>query len=337
MIDWFFDDYIQKLIISFTNPQKRVSIGYIGTAILIALFWSVCLQGAKWRCGISNTIRKLFSRNILLSLSAKADYQIMLINHGFLLLAAPFLISKVAFTTYLFFLLHELFPSGSAFLSPLPILIVSILYTIFLFLLDDFSKYFTHSMMHRIPCLWSFHKVHHSAEVLTPITVYRTHPLEAIIFSFRGIFVQATSISLFVYLCGDKIDLISIYGVNIFLFLFNITGANLRHSHVQISYGKILEKLIISPAQHQIHHSINSSHHGRNFGAALAIWDLMFGTLFLSEKNMNLVFGLNKKLNPETHRLLNIYILPFKESMLSFAGLRLGSQLSKKKDIRNAV
>ena len=63
----------------------------------------------------------------------------------------------------------------------------------------------------------------------------------------------------------------------------------------------------------------------------------MFGTLFLSEKNMNLVFGLNKKLNPETHRLLNIYILPFKESMLSFAGLRLGSQLSKKKDIRNAV
>jgi sterol desaturase/sphingolipid hydroxylase (fatty acid hydroxylase superfamily) len=336
MVDWLFDDYIQKLIVSFTDPQKRVSVGYLGIAILIAVLWTICLQGTKWRSGISNTIQKLFSGKILLSVSAKADYKMMLINHGFLLIATPFLISKVAFTTYLFFLLHELCPSGSAFLSPLPVLIVSIIYTVFLFLLDDFSKYFTHSLMHRVPCLWSFHKVHHTAEVLTPLTVYRTHPLEAIIFSFRGILVQSISISLFVFLFGDKIDLISIYGVNIFLFLFNITGANLRHSHIQISYGKILEKLFISPAQHQIHHSIDSSHHGRNFGAVLAIWDLIFGTLFLSGKNMNLVFGLNKKLSPDTHRLLSIYILPFKDSVFSLPSLRLSGQLSKKKDIRNA-
>ena len=315
MIDWFFDDYIQKLIISFTNPQKRVSIGYIGTAILIALFWSVCLQGAKWRCGISNTIQKLFSRNILLSLSAKADYQIMLINHGFLLLAAPFLISKVAFTTYLFFLLHELFPSGSAFLSPLPILIVSILYTIFLFLLDDFSKYFTHSMMHRIPCLWSFHKVHHSAEVLTPITVFRTHPIEGFIFVLRNAITQGAVIGMFYFISNGNIDLVTVLGANIFSFCFHLFGSNLRHSHINICYWRWLEHFLISPAQHQIHHSVKKIHHDKNFGVTFAFWDLIFGSLVFSKINQQIKYGLSKKENYIKHNIFQIYIFPIRESL----------------------
>ena len=36
--------------------------------------------------------------------------------------------------------------------------------------------------MHRVPALWEFHKVHHSAEVLTPLTEWRQHPLELMLF-----------------------------------------------------------------------------------------------------------------------------------------------------------
>ena len=41
----------------------------------------------------------------------------------------------------------------------------------------DFVTFLTHLLHHRVPVLWEFHKVHHSAEVLTPLTVFRKHPL----------------------------------------------------------------------------------------------------------------------------------------------------------------
>ena len=110
-------------------------------------------------------------------------------------------------------------------------------YTIFLFILDDFSRYITHRALHQIPILWAFHKVHHTAEHLTPFTVFRTHPIEAWIFSIRSALVQGIAISIFVFLFGSKIDLLSIYGVNIFLFIFNLAGANLRHSNVLSAVG----------------------------------------------------------------------------------------------------
>ena len=59
--------------------------------------------------------------------------------------------------------------------------------------------------MHKWPILWALHKVHHSATVLTPMTVFRTHPLEGIIFSLRSSLTQAISISSFVFLFGDVV------------------------------------------------------------------------------------------------------------------------------------
>ncbi|MEC7230725.1 MAG: sterol desaturase family protein, partial [Verrucomicrobiota bacterium] len=50
------------------------------------------------------------------------------------------------------------------------------LFYLFLFILDDFARYWLHRWLHAIPLLWSFHKVHHSASTLNPFTVFRTHP-----------------------------------------------------------------------------------------------------------------------------------------------------------------
>ena len=97
------------------------------------------------------------------------------------------------------------------------------------------------------------------------------------------------------------------------LFLFNITGANLRHSHVNISYGMFLEKIFISPAQHQVHHSISDKHRDKNFGAILAIWDLFGKSLYLSRPNQRLKFGVKNIGNLNLHKLSIIYIYPFIE------------------------
>ena len=73
-----------------------------------------------------------------------------------------------------------------------------------------------------------------------------------------------------------------------------------------------MEHVFISPAQHQLHHSIAEEHHDKNFGAALAIWDWLFGSLHLSEIEKNITYGLGESDNgPET--IGDMYFKPFKD------------------------
>ncbi len=80
-----------------------------------------------------------------------------------------------------------------------------------------------------------------------------------------------------------------VYGLS---FLWTIAGANLRHSHVWLPYPSWLERVLISPAQHQLHHAVDPQLHHSNYGSALAIWDLLSGTLRLSGRRPRLAFGL---------------------------------------------
>ena len=98
--------------------------------------------------------------------------------------------------------------------------------------------------------------------------------------------------------------------MNVFVFCFNVAGSNLRHSHIGIQYWKWLEYLIISPAQHQLHHSVDSRHYDKNFGATLAIWDWFFGSLNHSEDTDLLTLGVKESDISEPHSLHNLYIKP---------------------------
>jgi sterol desaturase/sphingolipid hydroxylase (fatty acid hydroxylase superfamily) len=55
----------------------------------------------------------------------------------------------------------------------------------------------------------------------------------------------------------------------------------------------VLEHILISPAQHHIHHSIERKHYNKNYGEVFAIWDLMFGTLYVLKGYEKLSFGLS--------------------------------------------
>jgi len=313
LISWLVTDYLSGLLESFIDPKKRVSIVYLLSSIILALFWSFLVNRKNKKQAFHQFIRDLFSKRIWLSLSVRADLLMILINRVIMLIISPLLLSRIALTTGLFYLLSDYFGSVQGSFLVAPYWVAPVGYTFFLFFLDDFSRFIVHKALHRIPLLWAIHKIHHSAEYLTPLTVYRTHPLEGIIFTFRAIIVQATTISLFVFLFGGKIDLVSIYGVNFLLFIFNFTGANLRHSHCKISYGSLLEKIFISPAQHQIHHSMSEKHQDKNFGAMLAIWDLFGKSLYLSKPNQKIKFGIQNCKELNLHKLSTIYIYPFVE------------------------
>ena len=307
-MDYFFD-YTSQITNQFIDPKKRVFLFYILISILIATAWFMINK----KLSLKKTLIKIFDKKIFFSKSAKSDYKIFLINQLIMMIVSPFLITQLTIATALYFYFHTIdWLSAGMFVGIAKIYII-LSFTIFQFTIDDFSKYIVHRFMHKWPVLWALHKVHHSATVLTPMTVFRTHPLEGIIFSLRSAITQAIGISIFFYLFGNLVSLYTIVGVNIFVFVFNILGSNLRHSHIGIRYWKWLEYIFISPAQHQLHHSIAFDHHDKNFGAALAIWDWLFGSLHHSVEFETLHLGIKKNQHDATHNLKNLYLDPIHE------------------------
>ena len=222
--------------------------------------------------------------------SAIVDYKVFFTNALIkVIFFAPLLALNFYFAKLTLRFLHSTFSDfGSLQGSALAFLVA----TLFAFLVDDFLRFFHHYLMHKVPFLWELHKTHHSAEVLTPITLYRIHPLESAMATIRnGIGIGFTT-GVFLFVFSAKATLFTVLGVNLFAFLFNLTFGNLRHSHLDISFG-FLERLFISPKQHQIHHSNQRKHFDKNFGVVLSIWDQLFGTYLSSKSQSVQKFGVD--------------------------------------------
>jgi len=178
-----------------------------------------------------------------------------------------------------------------------------VLIALIMLLGSDFSVYWVHRLHHEFPTLWPFHAVHHSAEVMTPVTVYRKHPIYDVISSFATGVILGTVQGLLLSFFTGTISVTQLMGINAFYFAFNMLGANLRHTHVWLSFGRVLEHVFISPAQHQVHHSVELRHYNKNYGEVLAIWDWMFGTLYIPEGRETLRFGLGDAEGNEIEQL----------------------------------
>lgn len=307
----FFSDWLA----AFFNPQKRIFWGYLLSALVIALLWLVLFK----RTGFINSLKQVFSPVSWLSKSARADYLLMIINGVVMTFLSPRLLGKAAVAALLFAWLHDLFDGRALIAADVSAEMIAVAFTLFLFVFDDFARYWLHRWLHTSAFLWSFHKVHHSATTLNPFTVFRTHPVEAVLFTLRSALVQGVSVALFIYFFGDKVTLVTVLGASVFTFLFNLLGSNLRHSPVPIAYWNWIEKLFISPAQHHIHHSYAPEHIDKNFGVVFSIWDLWFGSHCYSQKDQKLSYGL-KNSQVYQHSLLSLYIYPFRDAWQVLTG-----------------
>lgn len=270
-----------------TRPGQRIYWIYLVGATLLA--------GGVWlRTGQRRPVgflRWLTARSIWLHPSARLDYQYVFTKAVFKTVAfAPLLGARLALAVWVVVALEAAL--GPASPLSLPGWGVAALYTAVLFVLSDLSRWIVHVLAHRVPALWALHQVHHSATVMTPLTLYRSHPLESLLFEVRGIAVTGLVAGIFFYGFGRGVVQIELLGVNVVGFVLNTLGGNLRHSHVRLSYPAWLERILISPAQHQLHHSDDPAHHHHNCGAWLAFWDRMAGRLLLSRDAQPRRFGL---------------------------------------------
>lgn len=190
-------------------------------------------------------------------------------------------------------------------------IILGVALTLTLFVVDDGLKWLAHYLFHAIPELWEFHKVHHSAEHLNFVTADRHHPVEVIATATITTLAYGLVNGLFIGLFGDKLTITTLMGANVFLFVFNICGGALRHSPFWITFGPRIEKWIISPAMHQIHHSDKVEHFDRNYGGSLALWDRLAGSLYLAgDKSTIERFGIGDE-TKDFRSLGVIYFRPF--------------------------
>ncbi len=264
------------------GPSSRLWPLYLPGMILLAFY----IYRKEKRSG--SFLRWLFPAQMYLHKSHMVDIQLFVVSRVLNLLG---LFQKIAIMSAVSAgvvgLLGGTFSPGMD-LSPFMI-------GLLLLLANDFSTYWIHRVHHEHPTLWPFHAVHHSAEVMTPITVYRKHPIYDVFAALvKGVVVggvQGLLLSLFV----SQISIPLLLGVNAFYMIFNAFAANLRHSHVWLSFGRVMEHIFISPAQHQVHHSIELKHYNKNYGEVLAVWDWMFGTLYICAEREDIAFGLGDK------------------------------------------
>ena len=188
---------------------------------------------------------------------------------------------------------------------------LALVYGLGVFLVRDFMSYWMHRAFHS-RWLWAFHKVHHSAPVLVPATASRVHFVEKIVEKLSTLIGIGAYAGVFWYACGGEISRYSLFGVTYLVFIFNALAANLRHSHVWLSFGPMVEHVLNSPAQHQIHHSDAPQHHNRNFGINLSLWDWLFGTLYVTTpKPETLRFGTGEADQQRYQTVFSLIVTPF--------------------------
>lgn len=188
---------------------------------------------------------------------------------------------------------------------------LSLLFGLGVFLIQDCTDYWLHRAFHS-RWLWAFHKVHHSAPVLTPATASRVHFLEKVAEKLANTLCLGAYAGIFWYACGGEVSRYTLFGVTYMVLILNSLAANLRHSHVWLSFGPVIEHVLNSPAQHQIHHSDAPRHFNKNFGTNLSLWDWLFGTLYVTRSTPELIrFGTGQADQQRYSSLYSLIVLPF--------------------------
>jgi sterol desaturase/sphingolipid hydroxylase (fatty acid hydroxylase superfamily) len=212
----------------------------------------------------------------------------------FVLCIAALLIGPIV--KYMLQFTHD-YSFGLLHLYPIPAMVSMILG----FLLMDLTMYYWHWMNHKIPWLWRFHNVHHVDPDLDVTTSMRFHMIEI---AYSSIFriIQISLIGL------DPIIFISyelVFQCNTFF----------HHSNIKlpIQLERILNKIMVTPRMHGIHHSDYRDETDRNYGIVFSFWDHMHRTIKLNIAQININIGVPAYQKPKDNTLINLLVMPFRQ------------------------
>ena len=148
------------------------------------------------------------------------------------------------------------------------------------FLVSDFVQWNTHRLLHRVPFLWNFHKVHHSVKQMGFAAHLRYHWMEPVVYK-SILYIPIAIIGGF-----DAQDVAIVH-------FFALTIGHLNHANLGWDYG-ILKFLLNNPKMHIWHHAKELPSHvryGANFGLTLSVWDYLFKTDYIPHNGRDIELG----------------------------------------------
>ena len=299
-MDYLLARVLDPLFMPF-HPGERVYWAYLvsGIGFTIAFY----LLRTRRLAGL---LRYCLPRKVLLHRSALLDYRYFVVNRiVFGLLLLPALPAASLGAAALTQRGLEAFVPG--FSLPGTLLLQTLLSALAL----DLGLFIAHWLQHEVPMLWEFHKVHHSAEVLTPITAYRMHPVDDLLSMGLSGALGGVVTGVFQYLDPGNPGPLALLGLHVAVFAYYLAGFSLRHSHVPLDYPGWLGCVLISPAQHQLHHSDAPRHAGKNLGFIFSFWDAACGTFLRPARGERLSFGLSGQDDAGYTSLRKLYFVPF--------------------------
>jgi sterol desaturase/sphingolipid hydroxylase (fatty acid hydroxylase superfamily) len=298
----------------FFMPDSQTYWLYLLSSLIIALLlYLVDFFNTQKQEKVS-FLQYCFPKDVYLHRSAILDYQNylpMMAVKSFLIIPLTTVLSASVIARFVTYILTSLTDVTTLFPLAVPHALHHVAFSLFLILAIDFGYYYNHYLRHQIPVLWEFHKIHHTAEVLTPLTLYRHHPIDYVFQTLAVSLFSGVAIGLWTYLFGDRMQVIYLNGIPVIMFFFNLTG-NFRHSHIWLAFPVWISHIFISPAQHHIHHGNEAKYYDTNYGKVFAIWDWMFGTLYVPQAYEKLDLGLSSDESNEFNSLGSFYFKPFK-------------------------
>jgi sterol desaturase/sphingolipid hydroxylase (fatty acid hydroxylase superfamily) len=130
----------------------------------------------------------------------------------------------------------------------------------------EFFDYWGHRVLHRVPWLWRFHSIHHSAKRVYWLNATRTHPGELLV---RGLF---GGVPLAVLGVGEPV-------LAYWMVLGRVAGL-FQHANIDFALGPFSWVFSIGDL-HRWHHSQRRAEADRNYGNSFIVWDTLFGTRYL--------------------------------------------------------
>jgi sterol desaturase/sphingolipid hydroxylase (fatty acid hydroxylase superfamily) len=179
--------------------------------------------------------------------------------------------------------------------------------TVIAVVLLDYTLYLWHVLTHKMPFLWRFHQVHHADPDLSVSTALRFH--------FGEISISVLFRAGQILLIGVSPKSLQIWQTLLLMSVF------FHHSNLRLpkEFEKQLQKLIVTPRLHGIHHSIEKDEMNSNWSSGLTTWDLLHGSFRDDVKQDEITIGVAEFEKEKELTLGRMLLEPFKPQELKTA------------------
>jgi len=151
----------------------------------------------------------------------------------------------------------------------------------------EFAHFIYHYLGHKVRLFWCLHSTHHAPQQMN-LSVTYAH------FFLEGPYADVIRTTICIVMGVNPLLL------GLIMFIDGTWGAFIHVGENVIRDGRLgfLNRIILTPSHHRVHHAKNPLYMDTNFCNLLNIWDRVFKTFQYEKEEEQPVYGITRKMNP---------------------------------------